>query len=236
MDEQIQNAQAAAASPANGAPAAREALAQQNAQHAQIVDDGGVAAGRQKLAGMLGIDVAELDKRSAARDARTTAKSSAPTAAPSELEARRLALTKELTSSKLTSAERAEKMRELRQVLAAGETEDEKAARGSLTLKERREAHGLSDPKQLVPWQVADYNENFSAHEVGLLDIAHEHGLDNKLTGAVRDAAIDLAFKVADSGKPLTDQALKAELERLRVPPSARPALIKAWRRLEGAE
>jgi hypothetical protein len=87
-----------------------------------------------------------------------------------------------------------------------------------------------------VGWQLADYAENFSGHEAGLLDIAHEQGLDGKTVGAVRDAAVDLAFQVVERGKPLSDSELKSELERLRVPASARPALIKAWRKLEGAE
>jgi len=91
------------------------------------------------------------------RDLRVQLERRAATAAPetqSPPEARRLALTKELTAanSKLTDEERAAKTRALRELVASQATDEEKAAIAGATLEEHRRVYDLKAPNLPAPW------------------------------------------------------------------------------------
>jgi predicted transcriptional regulator len=50
----------------------------------------------------------------------------------------------------------------------------------------------------------------------------------------LRDAAIDLGMAVSDAGRPASDEDLKYVFDKYKVAPSARAALTKLWREVEG--
>jgi hypothetical protein len=81
---------------------------------------------------------------------------------------------------------------------------------------------------------LEDYNQRFVGHEAGLYDLAHEHGMAANQVRDLRDAAIDLGQVVGDTGRPASEEELKQVFDKHGVPSSARPALVKLWRSIEG--
>jgi hypothetical protein len=124
-------------------------------------------------------------------------------------------------------------MAELRALLAAQETPDEQAARADLTVAERREQYGVQPPSLPKPW-ADEYASDFASWEVPLYDVAHEHGLAAEQVCGLRDAAVDLGQVVGDTGRPASEEDLTRIFDRYRVSPSARPALVALWKRIEG--
>ncbi len=149
-------------------------------------------------------------------------------------EQRRIALTRELVSNKLTDAERAEKTRELRALVASQATPEEQAAQADATPQQRRAEYGVEDPRLPKPW-LEDYNQRFINWESPLYDLAHEHGLAAEQVRGLRDAAVDLGQAVSDTGRPASEADLKYIFDKHKVSPSARTALTRLWRQIEGA-
>jgi hypothetical protein len=50
----------------------------------------------------------------------------------------------------------------------------------------------------------------------------------------LRDAAVDLGQAVSDTGRPASEEDLKRVFDKYKVTPSARTALTKLWREVEG--
>jgi hypothetical protein len=122
---------------------------------------------------------------------------------------------------------------ELRSVIAASETEDEKTARADMTVSERREQYGVGDPQLPRPW-LENYNENFASWETPFYDMAHEHGLAANQVRGLRDAAVELGQVVSDTGRPASESDLVRVLDKYGVGARSRPALVKLWRQIEG--
>jgi hypothetical protein len=149
-------------------------------------------------------------------------------------DARRLEITELLVLKKYKdSTERAGLERELRQILAAQESPEEREARGNLTVRERRAEFGVKEAPLHGP-ELESYNQNFAGHETALFDVARENGLDAGQVRGLRDEAIKLGQIIGERGQPASDDEVKQIFERLRVPASSRASLLRLWRQVEG--
>ena len=79
-----------------------------------------------------------------------------------------------------------------------------------------------------------EYASDFASCEVPLYDVAHEHGLAAEQVRGLRDAAVDLGQVVGDTGRPVSEEDLRRVFDKYKVAPSARTALTKLWREVEG--
>jgi hypothetical protein len=151
-------------------------------------------------------------------------------------EARRIALTKELVGGKLTEAERGEKTRELRALVANQATAEEKTNIASASLETHRAAYGLEPPALPKPWQDA-YAEHHEGFEQDFLAAARQHGLDKGLVTELRDTGVRLAVEA--EGKPVSDETWAALEKKFseRLTPT-RFKSLKAWWKtsVEGSE
>ena len=120
-----------------------------------------------------------------------------------------------------------------RALIASQETAEERAARAGQTLEERREPYGVQPPSLPKPW-ADEYASDFASWEVPLYDVAHEHGLAAEQVRGLRDAAVDLGQVVGDTRRPASEEDLKRVFDKYKVAPSARTALTKLWREVEG--
>jgi hypothetical protein len=122
---------------------------------------------------------------------------------------------------------------EMKQIIARMEKADPEDARRreQMTLVEWREQY--RNPNLPKPW-LEQYNTEFAGWEAPLYDLAHEHGLAAKQVRGLRDAAVDLGQVVGDRGRPASDADLVRIFDKYKVSPSARTALTRLWRQIEG--
>ena len=234
-DPIIENAQHAAATPANNPPAPAPTAASVEARRQEIMkspdyykDGPTTKALRAEMSKLLAS--APPDEPVAPKQEEVKPKPEAPAN-----DARRLEITELLVLKKYKdTAERTALERELRQILAAQESPEEREARSNLTVRERRQEFGVKDASLHGP-ELESYNQNFAGHEVALFDVARENGLDAVQVRGLRDEAIKLGQIIGERGKPASDAEVKAIFERLKVPASSRASLLKLWRSVEGA-
>jgi hypothetical protein len=181
------NAMNAANTPANGAPEEREARRQ------AITRD------------LVGGNLSATDRRARLDELRRLTTDDAVLARQdrerTEAEANRTPPERELADLKKnpklyekTDPDQPMLVARLRQLLAASETADERAARTNATPEERRAQYGVGDPSLPKPW-LDQYNEAYIGHESALYDVAHEHGLAAAQVRGLRDAAVELAHR-----------------------------------------
>src|SRR5262245_18785438 len=155
-DTVTENAAAAAATPANGAPDERAAAAQQPDNRSYP------------------------ERWAAEREAEKQAKSVALPAS----EQRRLARTRELTGGqKLTPEDRDNKLAELRAIIARNESPEERAAFANATLDDQRKIAGVRAPDEVVlpKFYQEQYVERYGGWESDFITAARDNGLDPKL-------------------------------------------------------
>jgi hypothetical protein len=148
-------------------------------------------------------------------------------------DARRHEITRALADRNTKPGDREKLLVELRSILAAQETDEEKTARGNLTVREQRREFGVKDAPLHGP-ELESYNQNFAGHETALFDVARENGLEAGQVRGLRDEAIKLGQIIGERGQPATADELKQVFDRLKVPVASRPALLKLWRSVEG--
>jgi len=125
----------------------------------------------------------------------------------SPAERRRQELTKELTTGKLTDAERAAKSEELRRLLAASDTKEEREALVAEGVTGARALFGLEAPRDVTALgkdAAAAYEEGFADHEADLLRHARAEGWDKKLAGDIREHGVRLGMEIAARGTGMT--------------------------------
>lgn len=205
-----------------------------------------VEAGRARLAAMTGGTTPGADLKARLNEILPEAKRAALREAVGRLRAnatpgenRRVGLTKDLASGKLTEPERAQKTQELRELLAGMATDDEKAAMASAPLEDHRSAYGLTVPDESVlpKHMQEEYEQEYSGHEGDFLLAARQQGLDSRLVGELRDAGIRMA--IAADGKPVTDEAWAGAMKKFegRLTAPQRTALRAWWKAsVEGVE
>jgi hypothetical protein len=105
-------------------------------------------------------------------------------------------------------------MVEMRKLLVALETPEERDALTDARLEDHRARYGLSVPDESVMPKSyqAEYEQEYSGHEQDFLVAARQHGLDSKLVGELRDAGIRMAIEA--EGRAVSDEAWGALQKR----------------------
>jgi hypothetical protein len=197
-NEQITNAQTAAAAPANGAPDAREGRRQEIMKSEDYWREGPTTqALRLEMARLL------ADPAVVAQQDQAAAKVS-----PDERRRRELS-----RDPKYLAGDPA-LVAEMKRVLARLESPEEKQAIDGAPLEEQRSRFGLSVPDERVLPKAyqEEYERDFSGHEQDFLVAARQHGLDSKLVVELRDAGIRMAIEA--EGRAVSDEAWAAVQKR----------------------
>jgi hypothetical protein len=189
-DAIIQNAQAAAETPASGpptatAPDATEARRQEIMKEADYWKEGpktrALRDEMRRITSAPDVVAAEDQKKAADLPERLRAANANPA----------------LWDPRHKDHEAARK--ELLAAVADAATPEEKQAIQSAPLEEHRTVFGITPPEFLKGPLLDAYERDYHGHEHDFLVAARQHGLDNKLVGELRDYGIKMGME-ADGG------------------------------------
>jgi hypothetical protein len=226
-DNVIQNAMAAAETPASGPPAADPTEGRRNAIMAEAdywADGPKTKSLRDEMRRLVN------GEQPAARP------SNEQQEVPAGIEARLKLLNDPKNTFGIHASDpkvQAAAMVELRKLVAAQDTPEQAKAFDEAPLAQQREMYGLEPPTLAKPL-LLDYEENFAGWESDLLVAAKADGLDARTVRELRDLGIELGMKV--DGAPLPEEVLDDALARFgkRLNERQRAGLKSYWRRIEG--
>jgi hypothetical protein len=219
----INDAAAAAASPANDAPDAREA--ERISVTKSLIDP--ALPPHERAAKLDQLRRITSDPDALAREDAQRVEREAKVPAS---EKRRQEITRRLISDDLKKDERERLTRELRELVASQDTPEERERLVESGIKGARQLYNLAPPPEVPAFQLQQYEEEYSGHEQDLLLWSRSEGLAANTVKDLRDYGVKLGVSL--EGKRMSDDDVKEFKTKFasRLTPSQSDLLLRWWR------